>query len=176
LPFQRVVAIGDYAGALRDAVISAKELAGEPLAMALARQLAERLEAVLRDRPASLIVPIPSQPWRRLRRRTAAPETMAYELSRRLRVPIRGALYCRRLAAKQGTLGLAERAANVRDLFALRRGAAESWDRTARHQRHAILVDDVMTSGATLTEAARLLRRHGIPQITVAVIARAQGH
>lgn len=61
------------------------------------------------------------------------------------------------------------RARNVRGAFALRRGAA-----AAVRGRHVILVDDVLTTGATARQCARLLRRAGASSVQVAVVAVAQ--
>jgi len=50
------------------------------------------------------------------------------------------------------------------------------WGRQARAPgAEAILVDDVMTSGSTLREAARALRRMGVRPVALAVVARAAG-
>lgn len=173
-PYQRVVSVGRYDGLLREAVIAAKELPGEPLAVALARLLAQRLCEQSPPTSQTVVIPIPSQSWRRLRRGTSAAETLAIELARQFQLPLLMPLYCRRRVAKQGTLSLSQRAENVRDLFAIRQSVAQRWQAIPRAHREALLIDDVMTSGSTVREAARQLRRSGLSRITVAVLARAQ--
>ena len=61
-----------------------------------------------------------------------------------------------------------QRLANVRNAFAVNTG----YD---IHDAHILLVDDIMTTGATASEAARTLRKAGVSCVTVAVVARGVG-
>jgi ComF family protein len=72
----------------------------------------------------------------------------------------------RRRTPSQGTLGPLARARNVRGAFALRHGRDVGGKRI-------VLVDDVLTTGATAEECARVLRRAGAASIGVLVLARA---
>ena len=63
---------------------------------------------------------------------------------------------------------MAQRFPNVRHAFRLRRRSAVSGKRI-------LLVDDVMTSGATLNEMAKLLYRAGAQSVYAAILARATG-
>ena len=63
-------------------------------------------------------------------------------------------------------LGEAERQRNVRGAFVVR-------DRAAVRDRSILLVDDVMTTGATVAECAKTLRRGGARRVDVVVLARA---
>jgi ComF family protein len=72
----------------------------------------------------------------------------------------------RRRTPSQGLLGPAARERNVRGAFALRRGRDVAGKRIA-------LVDDVMTTGATAEECARVLRRRGAAFVAVLTLARA---
>ena len=75
---------------------------------------------------------------------------------------------CRQKVKKQGTLGPHQRIANVRGAFRI----ASGYDiKNAR----ILLVDDVMTTGATTNEIARVLRRAGVESVSVAVAARGTG-
>jgi ComF family protein len=67
---------------------------------------------------------------------------------------------------KQGTLSRTGRLKNVRDAFVCKHPEKVEG-------RTVMLVDDVMTSGATMIEAARLLKRAGAKEVIVAMIARA---
>jgi predicted amidophosphoribosyltransferase len=57
---------------------------------------------------------------------------------------------------------------NVRGAFAL----ASRYD---LYGAHVLLVDDVLTTGATASEAAKVLKRAGVSMVAVAVLARADG-
>ena len=72
----------------------------------------------------------------------------------------------RRRTPSQGRLGPAARARNVRGAFALRRGRSVAGKRV-------VIVDDVLTTGATVEECARVLRRAGAASVGVLTLARA---
>ncbi|MBN9411435.1 MAG: ComF family protein [Burkholderiales bacterium] len=114
---------------------------------------------------ADLVLPLPLAPGR-LRERGF---NQSLELARRLapgRVESRLLLRVRETPA-QSRLDRAARLANLRGAFAvdpLRRGHVRD--------RRIALVDDVMTSGASLEEAARALREAGAAHIAGIVVAR----
>jgi predicted amidophosphoribosyltransferase len=72
----------------------------------------------------------------------------------------------RRRTQSQGRLGPLARARNVRGAFALRPG------REVRGKR-VVIIDDVLTTGATVDECARVLRREGAAFVGVLTLARA---
>jgi ComF family protein len=71
----------------------------------------------------------------------------------------------RRRTPSQGRLGPAARAKNVRGAFALRPGCSVQGKRI-------VLIDDVLTTGATVEECARVLRRAGADRVGVLTLAR----
>src|SRR5438874_2595206 len=71
----------------------------------------------------------------------------------------------RRRTPSQGRLGAAARSRNVRGAFALRPG------RSVKGKR-IVIVDDVLTTGATVEECARVLRRAGAEVVGVLTLAR----
>lgn len=137
-------------------------------------QYADTLAALLRHAPwvepaldgTQLVLPMPLSA-QRLRSRGF---NQAWELARRL-APDKAepALLLRiRDTPAQSTLGRAERLRNLRDAFAVEpRRAGELAG------RRIVLVDDVMTSGASLYSAARTLRQAGASHVTGLVLARA---
>jgi predicted amidophosphoribosyltransferase len=63
-----------------------------------------------------------------------------------------------------------ERFRNVRGAFRLRRSDRHRWQNS-----RLLLVDDILTTGATCSEAARILKQSGAAAVAVAVVARADG-
>jgi ComF family protein len=164
-----VVRLGTYQGALRTAVLRVKRAGERPLAVALGDLLAQSAEARLKVLAPDVVVPVPMHWTRRMWRGGNSPDAVAERLAVQLGVPARGGLLVRRRrTAPQASLSPARRAANVRGAF-----------RAARHPdlrgARVLLVDDIMTTGATVNEAAKTLSKAGVSFVGVAVLARAEG-
>jgi ComF family protein len=169
LHFDGVIRLGEYQGALRAAVLRVKHPAERRLAVALGDLLintaCERLAAVHAD----VVVPVPMHWMRRAVRGTNSPDTIAQRLAAHLAVPARASLVARhRRTAPQASLSVSRRKANVRGAF-----------RAIKHRDLAgarvLVVDDIMTTGATVNEAAKTLVQAGAAFVGVAVLARAEG-
>ncbi|KFL36040.1 ComF family protein [Arenimonas donghaensis] len=129
----------------------------------LAQLLAEGLSGA--PRPDAL-VPVPLHRSRLRQRGYDQALEMARPLARSLGLPLLAdRLVRRRATAAQSELDARARRKNVRRAFALAPGPALP--------AHVALFDDVMTTGATLSEAARLLRRAGVARVDLWVAARA---
>lgn len=177
----RLAAAAPYADAVRAVILDHKEHGRLGLSRPLGDALAIAVTAVLADhagcawcgsRPVAL-VPAPSTPAA-TRRRGHDPLVRA---TRRAAVVLRRAgqaavvvtaLVHVRGVADQAGLGRAARDANLRGALAVRRSAT---DLLVSHC--VVVVDDVLTSGATLREAARALASAGRPACGAAVVARA---
>lgn len=135
-----------------------------PLATWFGRLLSEKITAAEHD----LILPLPLHPSRLQSRGFNQSGEIARTISQTLHIPINTNCLSRtRATAPQTTLPLKERARNVR-------GAFESFSDLSG--KRVLLVDDVMTTGSTLRECARILKLHGAAQITLLVVARALRH
>jgi ComF family protein len=166
--FAAAVALGEYADALREAVLRTKWVYHEPLALALASLLWECQGPTLRQWQPEAVVPIPMHWRRRWLRGTNTPERIADVLGAHLKVPAVPLLRRVRPTRPQSDLSRMARMVNVRGAFRLRRG----YDcRGAR----LLLVDDILTTGATCNAAASVLRAAKAATVCVAVIARAEG-
>lgn len=167
--FEAALTLGLYQGLLREAVIRMKQRVHEALTLSMGCLLAERVRETLADASPDLLVPVPSYWLKRLWRGVNGPDLLVEAISGRLGVPwADDVLVCRRRTQKQGTLMPSERAANVRGAFAFN----TDYDILGTH---LLLVDDIMTTGSTASEAARTLRRAGAARVTVAVVARGAG-
>jgi ComF family protein len=167
LRFDSVVALGSHAAALRECVLRLKHRGQESLAIAIANLLFERRRDLLAQAQAEAVLPVPMHWGRRLVRRANNPELLAATLAARMNLPLEDAALRRvRNTSRQGPMLRTERLRNVRGAFRLRP------DAKLRGKR-LLLVDDVLTTGATCDEIAKVLRRAGAAAVTVAVLARA---
>lgn len=167
----RLVALGDYREqpALREWVLAFKHGGRADLARPLAEALAEvaRAAGVFSD-PRARLVPVPLHARRRIERGYDQAARLAGELERASGLERVGALRRARDTPPQGEPGSTSRQANVRGAFLARARRARQL-----RDRAAWLVDDVVTSGATAAECARILRQMGAAEVGVLALARA---
>ncbi len=166
LGFDRALRLGPYTGKLRDAVLRTKLLAGEGLADLLGRAFAECRGTALGAAEIDLVVPVPLHWWRKWTRGYNQSEAIARELAAGLNVPLAPRVLRRvKWTTQQVQPTRAARRENVKGAFRVSRGARLG-------AKTVLLVDDVMTTGSTLGEAARALRDAGADRVVVAVLAR----
>ena len=167
--FDTVVPLGAYQEELRSAVLRMKHAQGDPLSEALGELLAIHRGDQLAALQPDLAAPIPRYWWRRVRQGTNSPEILAQRLAKRLGVPAEPRLLaCRRNVRLQQSLKPRDRFRNVRGAFRVNKG----YD---LENARMLLVDDVLTTGATCNEAAKMLKQAGAAYVAVAVLARAEG-
>lgn len=117
---------------------------------------------------ADLLVPVPLHRWRLFRRRYNQAALLASSAGRSAGVPVAPDLLVRRRATPtQGGLDRKGRMRNVKGAFRLRPGR-----RDRVKGRRIVLVDDVLTTGATLAECTRVLLHAGAAQVDVLTLAR----
>jgi ComF family protein len=132
----------------------------------LAARLLRALEWQAADEPPGVeaLVPVPLHPSRRFLRVFNQAEVLARDLGRALSIPVAARVLRRtRRTPAQSGLSARDRQLNLRGAFAAR----------PVEMRHVALVDDVMTTGATLSACAREIRRAGVETVSVWVAARA---
>ena len=134
------------------------------LAPMLGRWMARAGQAILED--ADALIPVPLH-WRRLwARRFNQSAALAKVISELSGVPVEtDALARTKPTLQQVGLTASERALNVQGAFAVK-------DRSRVAGRRLVLVDDVLTSGATIDACARALNRGGAERVDVLVFAR----
>ena len=129
----------------------------------LSRIAAEIVDGVLARPDAYTLTFVPADDNRFLERAHNPAERLASELGRSWQLPVVALLRRKPGAARQRGLTLAERRRNVRGLF----------HATGPAPRAVVLVDDVYTSGATVSAAATALRKAGARRVEVVTFARA---
>lgn len=166
LGFDRAFRLGPYAGPLRDAVLRTKALAGEGLADLLGRVFAEERCGTICSERVDLVTAVPLHWWRRWRRGYNQSEAVARELARGFGAPFAPRLLRRvRWTPQQVQPTREARRENVKGAFRARA--------SARFVGQTVLVvDDVMTTGSTLGEVARVLKSAGAGRVVVAALAR----
>lgn len=152
-----------YAAAAKE-LVQAYKLGGR---RSLRLFFAEELEAAYRSRWDGLpIVPVPPSPGKLRKRGWDQVATIAEVLKAR-GLPIRTLLRRAPGGAAQKSLDYAGRAANLRGRMLLSRARTPGLGRG----EHCVLLDDVLTTGATLSECARALKAGGAATVSCLVIA-----
>lgn len=127
----------------------------------------EYLESSALFRDVDMVIPVPLHWTRRWKRGYNQAEEIARELSKALKAPMETKLLRRtRRTAQQARLSHSDRSDNIRDAFSadplrLKESAAE----------HVLLVDDVFTTGTTVYECLKALRRVLPPESRISVAA-----
>jgi ComF family protein len=176
-PFERAVAYGSYDGELRDLIHLLKFQQVRPAALILGRALAETIANLERAMPlgtlfpqAITLIPVPLHQRKRAQRGFNQAELIARVALKQVSRPKRFDLCtgvmvrCRETGSQIG-LTRHQRRANLRGAFAVS-------DPTRILNRDIILVDDVLTTGTTASECARVLLRAGAARVWVATVAR----
>ncbi len=169
LHFETAIRLGVYEGAMREVCLQAKVASGPALAAAAGALLWERERTVLESSGVDLVVSVPRHWTDRLRRVPHPNETLGRVLSRYLHVEEGGPILAKtRRTPAQASLPPSRRRTNVRGAFRVKTPSRIA-------ERNVLLVDDVMTTGATANECAKVLRRAGAKRVVVAVLARGLG-
>jgi ComF family protein len=173
LDIMRAVTV--YDGAMREAIHRLKYARKRILARPLGALMADYLgDGGTPDGPrrivpgeVEVVCPVPLHPARARERGFNQSELLAREICERVGLALDASLLRRvRDTAPQVSLDRRDRAANVRGAF-----AAAAPDRI--EGRRVLLVDDLATTGATLEECARVLRRAGAASVAALTLARA---
>ncbi len=159
-----VTAGGVFGGPLRPAIHALKYEGRHAVASALVTLVAPHLQGLLQD--GDLLTPIPLHPSRERQRGYNQSLVAARELARLLPLGLApDALRRIRRTATQMELPAARRSANVRDAFSARPDLVTG--------RRVWLLDDVVTTGSTMQEAARTLREAGALEVRGIALAAA---
>lgn len=168
--FDETIALGEYVGRLRQLLLHMKRARGDATSLALGNLLwhrwGDRLEAPRPD----VVVPVPMHWRRQWVHGTNSAVLLGEVLARRMHAPLAARLLRRRRnTPPQISLPPSQRWPNVRRAFSVRRGYP-------LRGSHVLLVDDILTTGATCSEASRTLKAAGAGRVSVVVVARTLTH
>lgn len=165
LPFNAARACGAYAGALEASILFLKSSPHlcRRLRRLIARTFAEHREALAAD----VVVPVPLHPRRRRERGFNQAELIARVVAREARLPLRAHLLARARPTERHRAGMDERDRARSVAKAFRVTSPDFVTDTS-----ILLVDDLFTTGSTLTAAARALLDAGARRVGVLTVAR----
>lgn len=166
-PFDHCYPLGGYEFPLREMIARLKFHARFSVGRALGQLLAQRLAPVFSAAPPDILLPVPLHTGRLRQRGFNQSIEIAQQLSRYFDTPI-ATQYCQRMRPSKPQRGLcaAERRKNVQGIFRL---ALETMKSTPHH---VVIVDDVVTTMATVKAIAYLLKKEGVARVDVACLAR----
>lgn len=158
--FDSASSYGFYEGTLRSLIHLFKYSKMRPLASTLSTYLEF---AVPHDEMFDAVVPVPLHWRKRWSRGFNQAELLARPIAKRRRIPVLRALRRKRSTEVQATLAVAGRRRNVQGAFEARLNVAG---------KRILLVDDVMTTGATASACAMALKRAGAKSVSLVTVAR----
>jgi competence protein ComFC len=164
LPYHRLCACYRYEGAARDLICKFK-YGQRPYLSDTVVRLMMRLVNPDFFQDVDCLVPVPLHPARAREREFNQSELLAKALSPLLRKPVSGVLKKIKNTKSQTALEKARRFANVAGTFALT-------DLSVVRDKHILVIDDVITTTATVSEAARRLKDAGARRVSVLAFAR----
>ncbi len=174
--FVRAVSYGVYQGRMREAIHALKYDRLHPASTGLGRMLAEAIAQLAGEAPAEmLVIPVPLHPSKYAQRGFNQSRSLAAEALKFLRrshpewrlTLASSTLLRQRATETQAGLTPRQRRLNVRRAFLVSDPARVT-------ARHVLIVDDILTTGATARSAAQALVEAGAASVRVATLARAQ--
>ncbi|MFA5974870.1 MAG: ComF family protein [Elusimicrobiota bacterium] len=159
-----------YTGIIPDAIYRFKYAGRRSMADSLSLLMASAFERYPELQPVDLLLPVPLHPKNEHVRGYNQAALLAQCLSRRIRIPSNGKTLIRlRRTRPQFKLGRPSRRSNLKEAFGLHPNAQAA---STLRKRTVLLIDDICTTGTTLTECARLLRGTGAAEVKALVLAR----
>lgn len=156
-----------YEGPVRDLLTAVKFSGKQWLISAFRSELRELSQALAADNSYDAVIPVPMDRRHYVEREFNQAELLAAIVSQASGIPLERRILSKRFSlTRQSSLGREARRHNLRDAFRAR-------SKRVRGQR-LLLVDDILTTGATSQEAATTLRLAGARQVDLLVLARTE--
>jgi ComF family protein len=160
--FDAVYSYGSYEGSLRELVHLFKYAGVRPLGRTFGRFLDQALP---RETSFDVIVPMPLHWFKKWQRGFNQADILAREIGKKWNVPVRNVIRRKKATRPQAGLTNAKRRLNMSGAFRIPRGRSLAGMRV-------LLVDDVVTTGATASACARVLKRAGAAHVALLALAR----
>ncbi|MCH2202536.1 MAG: hypothetical protein MK102_11245 [Fuerstiella sp.] len=168
--FKSVTCLAMYEGALQTLLLKGKWSSSSNNIRTLAKVFVDVRTGQLRSLNIDRIIPIPQIWHRRIMRNFNPAALFASEIGQSLKKPVDVNILRRSRGTQlQKRASVSNRRASQRNSFRIR-------DSHIVYGKRILLVDDVLTTGATCDEAVRMLTQAGVKQCHVAVLIRVPGH
>jgi len=160
----KIICSAKYEGVCKNLIIEFKFRASRTIAHTLAQIMADDLIKYSGTFAPDLIVPVPLHPGRKQERGFNQSELLSKNISKTLNIPCEKSFLKRtRNTPSQKALGKGERIKNVEGAFKSQNAAG----------RNILLIDDVLTTGATMFECAKTLKQAGAKKVLAIAFAKA---
>ncbi len=169
--FDKSICLCTFDGAAREMVHELKYRTGTHIVRDMAK-IALKIPELNEYLKKAILVPIPLHNARAIKRRYNQSELIATMLAQtfpRCEAKVKSILKRTRSTPTQTTLDREEREKNIKNAFAVQRNKTAA---SIPKDANIILVDDVMTSGATLSECAKILKKYGFKNVSALTFAK----
>jgi ComF family protein len=168
-----VARVGLYAPVLRALLVGLKYRGRERNAGYLTEWLSAALRAQGWSASIDALVPVPMHWLRRMQRPCDHAQVLAERLGQRMHVPVmRLVRRVRHAPSQTGLVSKTARFENVKGCFAPPAWYAPPWPKPDFARKTVCIVDNLLSTGATITEVSKVVRRAGAKRIYAAVVAR----
>ncbi|MDR2192134.1 MAG: ComF family protein [Endomicrobium sp.] len=155
-----------YKGALRKLILKFKYLDRAFLAKDFGAQMANKFKELPFYDKTDCIIPVPLNIIRRIKRGYNQAEVLSREISKLSGIPVfSNILYRKKMTKPQFQLSKEERAKNIKNSFLVKNGELT-------RKKNILLVDDIVTTGATVSACAAVLKKFGAKKVYALSLAR----
>ena len=176
IKYDRILGFGKYDGTLKEIIHIYKYNKKEQLKKILSEILLKKMETEPEILKADLLIPVPLHWIKKRRRGFNQSEEIGKCISKSLKIPMKSLLKRKRNTRPQIGLSGDERIKNIKGAFKvsliaqkIRKSSDDS--RFDFDGKTVILLDDVVTTGATVNECAKVLKKAGVRKVIVVCLA-----
>jgi len=150
--YEKHISVYDYEGAIREMVLVFKVLKRYPFYRIFGKSVARNVKRNLQNIRFDFVTFIPTPYTRRILRGFSPAELIAKKCAEELNIPLKNLLKLKKHPKPQKNLSAKERKENLKGAFACSEKINE---------KIVLLVDDIFTTGATIEEASKVLKKSG---------------